>query len=226
VRLRVLMLFLALSTTLASATDGEQHIRLDSPEGLILKGTRANAATYKGRKAVHLVEIPGAQEMIAIIPETNFTDGIIEISVSGDLAKGAKPDMRGFVGVAFRVSDDANSYEAFYLRPTNGRANDQLRRNHATQYVSHPEYPWFRLRKEAPGVYESYADMEAGVWTTMKVVVSGNRAQLYVNDAPQPTLIVNDLKHGESHGNIALWIGDGTDAYFSELRITRTTRSK
>lgn len=225
-RLKVLRLFLVLSATLALAADGEQLIRLDSPEGLVLKGTRANAATYKGRKAVHLVEIPDAEEMIAILPDTDFTDGTIEISVSGDMAKGAKPDMRGFVGIAFRVSDDGSRYEAFYLRPTNGRANDQLRRNHATQYVSHPEYPWFRLRKENPGVYESYADMEAGVWTTMKVVVDGIKARLYVNDAPQPSLIVNDLKHGESHGNIALWIGDGTDAHFSELRITRKNRSK
>jgi hypothetical protein len=226
VRLIIQVLFLALSAILASAADGEQVIRLDSPEGLVLKGTRANAATFKGRRAVHLVEIPGAEEMLAIVPDTNFTDGTIEVSVSGDLAKGAKPDMRGFVGIAFRVSDDGNSYEAFYLRPTNGRADDQLRRNHATQYVSHPEYPWFRLRKENPGVYESYADMEAGVWTRMKVVVNGIKAQLYVNDAPQPSLIVNDLKHGESHGNIALWIGDGTDAHFSELRITRKNRSK
>ena len=41
------------------------------------------------------------------------------------------------------------------------------------QYASDPEFPWYRLRKESPGVYESYADMEAGAWTTMKIDVTG-----------------------------------------------------
>jgi len=53
--------------------------------------------------------------------------------------------------------------EVFYLRPTNGRADDQLRRNHAVQYVSHLEFPGHRLRQESPGVYESYADRPLGL---------------------------------------------------------------
>jgi hypothetical protein len=43
-------------------------------------------------------------------------------------------------------------------RPTNGRAEDQVRRNHATQYISYPDRRWFQLRKDFPGKYESYAD--------------------------------------------------------------------
>ena len=65
-------------------------------------------------------------------------------------AADADPAMRGFVGVAFRVDpEDSNRYECFYLRPTNARADVQLRRNHTTQYVSHPDYPWYRLREES-----------------------------------------------------------------------------
>jgi hypothetical protein len=41
---------------------------------------------------------------------------------------------RGFAGIAFRVQPDLRTYDAFYLRPTNGRADDQVRRNHAAQY--------------------------------------------------------------------------------------------
>jgi hypothetical protein len=127
--------------------------------------------------------------------------------------------MRGFVGIAFRVQNYGAAFECFYLRPTNGRADDQLRRNHATQYVSHPDYPWYKLREEHPGVYESYTDLVPGVWTPIKIVVSGVRAQLYVNNAEQPCLIINDLKLGESEGQIALWIGAGTVAHFSEIVI-------
>jgi hypothetical protein len=127
--------------------------------------------------------------------------------------------MRGFVGIAFRVQLGGSRFECFYLRPTNGRANDQLRRNHSTQYISHPDYPGYRLREETPGVYESYADLESEVWTPIKIVVSGIQAKLYVNGAEQPCLVVNDLKLGETQGQIGLWIGSGTEAYFSTIVV-------
>jgi hypothetical protein len=89
------------------------------------------------------------------------------------------------------------------------------------QYVSEPEYPWEQLRKEHPGVYEAPADLRPVVWAKMKIVVSGTRAQLFVNGADQPCLTVNDQKMGDSHGGIALWAHETTEAYFSDLRITR-----
>jgi hypothetical protein len=123
--------------------------------------------------------------------------------------------------VAFRISPGGKRFEEFYIRPTNGRADDQLRRNHSTQYVSFPDWPWERLRKESPGVYESYTDMAAGEWTHLRITVQGTHASLYVNGAAQPCLIVNDLKLGESEGGVALWIGPGTEGYFRNLSITR-----
>jgi hypothetical protein len=53
----------------------------------------------------------------------------------------------------------------------------------------------------------------------MKIVVSGTKAQLFVNGAAQPCLLVNDLKLGETHGQIALWSYGGTDGYFSNLKV-------
>ena len=46
-----------------------------------------------------------------------------------------------------------------YLRVANGRAPSQEQRNHALQYISHPDYPWRRLREEKVSQYESYADI-------------------------------------------------------------------
>jgi hypothetical protein len=86
--------------------------------------------------------------------------------------------MRGFIGIAFRVQGDGEKFECFYLRSSNGRANDQLRRNHSLQYISSPEFGWKRLRTEKPGIYESYADLVAGEWTRVKIVVSATKAQL------------------------------------------------
>jgi hypothetical protein len=43
---------------------------------------------------------------------------------------------------------------------------------------------------------------------------------LYVHGAAEPCLIVNDLKLGDSSGAVALWIGPGTEGYFTGLAIT------
>ena len=176
--------------------------------------------TYNGREAIRLME-PDAKRQggIALVKGLTLANGTIELDVAGKRGPHAAPDDRGFIGIAFRVRPDATTYECLYVRPDNGRAEDQVRRNHATQYVSHPAYTFARLRKEAPERYESYVDLEAGAWTRMRVEVDGARARLYVHDATQPTLVVNDLKLGADGGGIALWIGAGTEGYFSGLRV-------
>jgi hypothetical protein len=176
---------------------------------------------YRGRKAVRVTE-PKINEggELALVDGVTFHNGTIEAEIAGLPAKGANDAARGFIGLAFRVQRDPLRYEAFYLRPTNGRADDQLRRNHSTQYVSEPEFPWHRLRKENPGVYESYVDLEVGAWTKIRIVVDGVKARLHVHDAQQPALIVNDLKLGEKPGGVGLWIGQGTEAYFSSLNVS------
>jgi len=39
--------------------------------------------------------------------------------------------------------------------------------------------------------------------------------------AEQATLMVNDLKQPSTNGGIARWVGRGTIAYFTDLKITR-----
>ena len=190
----------------------------------VVNGT-AGLTTYRGRRAVHLVSSPdhqGPTESVSgILSDSDFTNGTIEGEVAGAPRAGAPESARGFIGIAFRVQPDERRYESIYLRPTNGRADDQLRRNHAVQYTSEPDFSFQRLRDESGGKYESYVDLEPGVWTTMRIVVSGRRAELYVNGATQPCLIVNDLKLGDTHGRVALWAHSTTDAYFSRLAIHR-----
>ncbi|MCE2733821.1 MAG: hypothetical protein ACK57K_10060 [Chryseotalea sp.] len=152
-----------------------------------------------------------------------FHNGVIEITLAGQPMKQASEAARGFVGIAFRISDDNSQFECFYLRPTNGRALDQVRRNHTAQYVSIPHYPWHKLRKEFPEKYESYVDIGAGEWIKMRIEICDAMAKLFINDALEPTLIVSDLKHGEKlNGKIGLWIGPETEAYFRNLVIKRS----
>ncbi len=155
------------------------------------------------------------------IKNIDFKDGVIEVMVLSRLLPTASPSDRGFIGLAFRINENNSKFECFYLRPTNGRANDQLRRNHSIQYFSFPNYKFSRLRKETPEMYESYADMGLNEWTKMKIVVKNNQAQLYLNNNKQPSLIVNDLKHGANvSGSIGLFVDVGTEGYFSNLTIT------
>ena len=176
---------------------------------------------YRGNRAVRVVDKAGdARDPLVLLPVTDFHNGVIEAEVAGLLGPKADEASRGFIGIAFRVQNDPSRYEAFYIRPTNGRSEDQVRRNHSTQYISQPEYTWSRLRKESPGEYESYADMAAGQWVRLRIEVNGAQARLYVGGASQPTLLVNDLKLGsEARGGVALWIGNGTDGYFRNVRV-------
>jgi len=200
-------------------------LNLDSFSNLELINVSTKLVKYGGHSALKLLEsdVTTDEHSIAILPNSDFEDGVIETEIVGSPRVDAPEGMRGFVGIAFRVQPHASQFECFYLRPTNGRADDQLRRNHATQYISHPDFPWYKLREENPGVYESYTDLLPGEWTRIKIVVTGVRAQLYVNGAGQPCLIVNDLKLGKAKGQIGLWIGAGTEAYFSEISVAPLT---
>ncbi len=213
-----LAMCLWMAASLAAAGEG-----LLAPEKLEPINVETQTVEYRGRTALRVTEVPGAAieaNTMAVIPGVELADGTIEVDLAGAPRADTFEGARGFVGIAFRVHEDPLRYECLYLRPTNGRAEDQLRRNHSTQYVSHPDYPWHRLRRESPGLYESYVDLVPGEWTHVKIVLSGTEARLFVHGAEQPSLIVKDLKLGDAGGGIAVWIGAGTEAHFADLRVT------
>jgi hypothetical protein len=208
----------------ASAED--RHYPLESADRLRLYNVTAQPVTLSGKKGLQVTLAPDQRaqsdpEQLVVIEGPDFSNGTIEAEIAGTPGPGAAEGARGFVGIAFRLQKDMKTYDAFYLRPTNGHAEDQERRNHAAQYISHPEWPWFRLRKETPGRYEAYVDLVPGAWTKIKIEVRGDRARLYVHDQEQPTLVVNDVKSGaQGSGAVALWLGPGTVAHFRNLMVS------
>jgi len=215
----------------------DRHYPLESVDHLRLYNVKAQPATLAGNKGLQVTisEDGVAQlermtpeqraqndlEQLAVIEGSDFSSGTIEVEIAGVPGPGAAGGARGFVGIAFRLQKDMKTYDAFYLRPTNGRADDQERRNHSAQYISHPEWPWFRLRKETPSRYEAYVDLVPGAWTKIKVEVQGDKARLYVHGQEQPTLVVNDVKSGaQASGAVALWLGPGTIAHFRNLTVS------
>ncbi|HKW97118.1 MAG TPA: hypothetical protein VJN43_05250 [Bryobacteraceae bacterium] len=204
-------LFALLAASLAAQT----------ADRLVGKNVSVTETNFKGRSAVRVIAAPDAPNATsyALLKDVSFRDGAIEVDLAGQPAAGAFTGARGFIGIAFRVQSDGR-YEYIYLRPTNGRADDQVRRNHSTQYSSYPDFDYARFRRESPEKYESYADLQPGVWTKYKIEVEGRKARLYVNGAEQPCLVVNDLKLDRPEGGVALWVGPGTEGYFSNLKIT------
>lgn len=179
----------------------------------------------KGKDAVKAVKDPAIAEVdqptFIKIKGSHFRNGTIEVLVLSRLLPEATELARGFIGIAFRINEDNSKFECIYLRPTNARADDQVRRNHTLQYFSYPDYPYTRFRKDSPEKYESYTDMALNEWIKVKIVVLDSRAQLFVQDSPQPCLIVNDLKHGaDQSGAIGLWVDVGTEGYFTDLKVS------
>lgn len=157
----------------------------------------------------------------AKINDIEFKNGVIEVKVLSRLLPDAPDFARGFIGVAFRIDDKNEQFEGIYIRPTNGRSNEQSRRNSSTQYFSYPNYKFDRFRAEAPKKYESYADMGLDEWIDMKIEVLEEHAKLYLNNTTHPALVVNDLKHGpDARGSIGLWVDVGTEGFFKDLKIT------
>jgi hypothetical protein len=219
----ILLFFLGAASGLTQVKTST--IPLDDLNELKSRNVKTEMVTYKGHRALRVTDTAPADVgdgyRFAVLNKTEFQDGVIEVELTGEPGPNAGEGARGFVGVAFRANPDASKYECFYLRPTNGRADDQVRRNHSAQYISFPDFPWQLLRKESPEKYESYVDLVPGEWTKVKIEVRGDKARLYVHGAQQPTLLVNDLKHGQSNGQIALWVGPGTVAHFSNLRVSK-----
>jgi hypothetical protein len=219
----LLVLALAFVALARDAAAQGKVYTLESTKGLRPLNAVMQPATLAQRKGLRVTPVPGTAdgECLVVIDGADFSNGVIEAEIAG--APGAEPlqGARGFVGIAFRVQPDLKTYDAFYLRPTNGRADDQERRNHATQYISHPDWTWNRLRTETPSKYESYVDVQPGVWTKIRIEVTGDHARLFVHDRQQPVLIVNEVKSGANgKGGVALWIGPGTVAHFRKLTVT------
>lgn len=226
VKLSTLALLLSCWGVPIAAAEDAVALALDDASVVTPHNVTVRAVRHAGSDALEIRQagpIKGFDpDTFAYIPGLDFHDGTIEVDVAGSLLPSALPAARGFVGVTFRIDVAGGTFanEGLYVRPTNGRADDQVRRNHSTQYFSYPDYDFDRLRRESPGVYESYADVVPDEWIHLRIEVAGATALFYVNGATQPTLIVRDLKHGaDAHGTVGLWAGNGADCHFRNLSI-------
>lgn len=186
-------------------------VRLNGEEVLRLERDLENYPIEKGVDEPTFVKLT----------DLDLENGTVEVKVLSRLLPGAPAFARGFIGLAFRISPDNSAYESIYIRPTNGRAEDQIRRNHSVQYYAYPDYKFDRLRKDFPEMFETYADMGLDEWITMRIEFWDKSARLYLNDQEQPTFLVKEMLGASTRGSIGLWVEVGTEGFFKDLRIIK-----
>src|SRR5438552_4427577 len=194
----------------ASEVAGQQQAI--EPEGLKVFNRSVSSLSDGARKGVRLSEHAG--DGVAYLQGVEFTNGTIELDV-----RGKDVQQQSFVGVAFH-GIDGTTYDAVYFRPFNFRAEDPARRIRAVQYVSHPTYPWQKLREEQPGKYEQAVNPvpDPNAWFHARVVVASPKVSVFVGDAKEPSLAVNQLSNRRK-GLVGLWVGNTSGGDFANFRI-------
>src|SRR5215475_1623121 len=221
------LVFVMIWASFVPSSSKAQTFALSDTKDLVPLNVKAEPVEYKGRKAVRLTKekdtAKGDFDGFALLRGTDFQDGTIECDIALRITTPPGVRMPGFVGIAFRGRPDTSRYELFYLRPGNASADDQAMRNHSVQYVSEPDFGWYKLRREWPSVYEAYADLKLETWTKVRVEIKGRSAKLYLNGSENPSLVVDGLKGEDLRGTVALWGVPGQEAYFSNVHITNST---
>lgn len=156
-----------------------------------------------------------AGDGIAWLKGVEFSNGTIELDIRGkDVLQ------ESFVGVAFHGVNN-EILDAIYFRPFNFQSTDPVRKIHAVQYISHPDYTWSVLREKYNGKYEKAVTPapNGNDWFHAKIVLQFPKVTVYVNSNSEPSLVIDKLNDRKS-GKIGLWIGNNSDGDFANLHIT------
>jgi hypothetical protein len=175
---------------------------------LITHGQKVVPITDSDKKGV-------AMNGLVWLDGVEFTSGTIEVDL-----RGKNEFQKSFLGIAFHGIDTV-TYDLVYFRPFNFLAEDPVRKIHAVQYTSHPDYTWDRLRKERNGIFEKaiVPAPSATDWFHARIEVKDKEINVYVNNATTPSLTVTKLNDRKT-GKIGIW-NEGLDGNFANLVIRK-----
>lgn len=171
-----------LLASILPATASMTEVPLDSDRWHV-EAEESRIEQHLGRTSLYL------ENGQAWVEDSQFTDGVVEFDI-------AFTGERGFMGVMWRMQD-AGNYEEFYVRPhMSGNAD-------ANQYT--PAFDGLTSWQlyHGPG-YGAPVEYRYDVWNTIRVVVSGDQAEVYVNDMERPALFIPDQKRVIQSGRVGL----------------------
>jgi 3-keto-disaccharide hydrolase len=179
-------------------------------KGLKVFNRSATSVREGVRNGIRLSENAG--DGVALVTGIEFTNGTLDL-------RGKDVQQQSFLGLAFHAVD-GTTYDAVYFRPFNFRTEDQARRIRAVQYVSHPTYPWDKLRAEKPGQFEKAVDPvpDPNGWFHARVIVASPQVSVFVNDGKAPSLVVSQLSDRKK-GLVGLWVGNTSGGDFANLKV-------
>jgi hypothetical protein len=158
----------------------------------------------------------GLTGTIVFLKDVTFTEGTIEIDLKGNDGM-----QQTFPGIIFHAVD-SNTYDGVYFRPFNFQSTDPVRKIHAVQYISQPEWPWHRLREERNGNYEKAVTPAPGPndWFHAPIIVKGKEINVYVNGSKTPSLTVTKL-NDRTTGMFGLMCDGNRPGEFANLVIRK-----
>ncbi len=233
-RLALLGMSMALLSACAQINPGQPgYWALNTSEGLQPHLVDIQATSFQGQDALAVELTPGAQKALleqngtangasyAKVP-VSFKNGTIEVDVAARINSKGPADVRGFVGIAFHLDDQDKTFEALYLRMTNGTANNPPppapRNEYGVQYISIPGRDWKTLRQTYPNRYEKAAPVAIERWHKLRLEIQNSTLRAFVDQTP--VLEVPNFSYPGRQGAIGLWVDDGTTGYFRNLKIT------
>lgn len=197
-------------TILFTSTCWEAHAQI-TPAPLAENWTVYNRQVEFRNEEIYL----NAQEKDGILwlNDATFSNGTIELDIKGKDVRG-----QSFVGIAFHGKDN-QTYDGVYFRPFNFRSEE--RKNHSVQYISMPGYDWSTLRDQFPGKYENTVQPvpDPNEWFHARIVIDSPSVRVYVDGSEVASLEVEQISD-RREGMIGLWVGNGSDGWFKNVRIT------
>lgn len=158
-------------------------------------GEKHEWVQYQGQDALMV------QNASATLKGVDFQDGILEWDM-------AFAERRGFTGINFRIIDKLNS-ENFYLRPHQSGQPD------ANQYTPKDNglSSWQLFTGEG---YASTIAYKFDQWFHVKMVITGQQAEVYIDNATTPSLAIPWLHHTATAGKLQLY-ANILPAYFANF---------
>lgn len=153
---------------------------------------------------------------MAILKNVKFKSGTISIDFKGEDVAG-----KSFVGLAFNIQNDS-TYEAVYFRPFNFESPNKINREHAIQYIYHPEFSWQKLRTEREGVFEAeFIDPpNPNDWFTIEVTIDETTVKVSEISSGKVLMEIERLTKPVSN-SIGLWTGHNSKGSFRTLKIIK-----